>query len=89
MNLNDAFDAAEALDVLAHDYGLYGVKAELDRIGFRAGVLRDRLEALEEQAQDVYRSLEPMALHSDPWDVPTWAAELLSEIGTASEGDAL
>lgn len=80
------FDLAEALNVLALDYGLYAVNARLTDLGFCAGVRRDTYRALEDDGRAIYAALEPMAAATvDPYAVPTWAAEVLARIGSEDE----
>ena len=54
------FDAAEALSVLAHDYGLYRINTRLDEIRFSPRPSLER-ETLEETGEEFYRQWEPMA----------------------------
>ena len=86
MDVEEAFDTAEALNVLAHDYGLYAVKSELDRIGFRAGSSRDTFEGIDDTGRDIYRAHSIRAELADPYTVPDWAERLLRAIETA-EGE--
>ena len=80
MRLDEAFDAAEALNVLAHDYGLYAVKTRLDQVGFKAGPTRDTLGGINERGRKLYAEWEPMAEATDPYAVPGWAEDILATI---------
>lgn len=82
-NDSTRFDAAEALNVLAHDYGLYAVKTRLDNIPFNAGAGRDTLEGLDDQGREFYAEWEPLAANTDPYEVPEWADALFSAIDAA------
>lgn len=59
----------DVFSALAHDYGLYGIAARLDRMGYRPspfiGVGGTR--GLDESQYAVYRSLEARALRTDPY----------------------
>lgn len=57
----DRIGTYEVLSLLAHDYGLYGVHARLNRIGLRVSPLRQTLSALDDWQQDLYTQLEPRA----------------------------
>lgn len=52
----DRIAVLETLNVIAHDYGLYGVKTRLSRIGFRAG-MRDSYDRLSADQQWLYERL--------------------------------
>lgn len=76
----DSFDILEALNVLAHDYGLYAVKDRLDSIGFRAGPMRETYEALTDEGRHLYDSRVASARTvRDSWSVPYWAEGLIEE----------
>jgi len=88
----EAFDAAEALNILAHDYGLYAVKAELDAIPFRAGPTRDTLEGIDDRGRELYAEWTLLAeagydAGDDPHTVPEWAREILEAIQDAGAGE--
>jgi hypothetical protein len=82
----EQFDAAEALNVLAHDFGLYAVKTSLDRLGFRAGMGRDTFRGLSEQGKYFYKQWEREAEISEPYEIPVWANQILEALkGDPSE----
>ena len=83
-----AFDAAEALNVLAHDYGMYAVKARLDEIPFRAGPGRDTLEGLDEEGRRLYAEWKGFARWTGPDEVPEWAEAVLVAIVAGSSTEA-
>jgi hypothetical protein len=82
-----AFDAAEALNILAHDYGLYAVKARLDDIPFRAGPNRETLEGIDETGREFYAQWREHADRTGPWEVPDWAEAILVAIVAGSSSD--
>lgn len=83
MDDNEKFDAAEALNVLAHDYGLYAVKTALDDLGFEAGMARDTLEGIDERGRELYEEWAQDAEQTNPYEVPAWARAILDEIGAS------
>lgn len=83
----EAFDAAEALNVISLEWGLYAVNAALaDRLRFRAGMGRDVFDGLEEAGKDFYAQWAPLAdTVTDPYSIPEWAEEILIHLENADE----
>ena len=52
----DRFDICEAYNLLAHDFGLYDVKARLDNLGFRCAPSAEYYDGLSENARAIYDS---------------------------------
>lgn len=50
----DRFDTCEALNLIAHDWGLYDVKARLDAIPFRCAPSAEFYEGLSDEGRDLY-----------------------------------
>ena len=50
----DRYDICEAYNLLAHDYGLYDVKARLDKMGFKCAHSVEFYEGLTENGQAIY-----------------------------------
>lgn len=50
----DRFDTCEGLNLIAHDWGLYDVKARLDRIRFRCAPSAEFYDGLSEGGREVY-----------------------------------
>lgn len=50
----DKYDICEAFNLLAHDYGLYDVKARLDDMGFKCASTAEFYEGLTENGQSIY-----------------------------------
>ena len=50
----DRFDVCEAFNLLAHDWGLYDVKARLDAIPFRCAPSAEFFEGLTENGKAIY-----------------------------------
>ena len=51
----DRFDICEALNLLAHDFGLYDLKARLDDIPFKCGPVSEFYEGLTDNGKAIYR----------------------------------
>jgi hypothetical protein len=50
----DRFDICEAYNLLAHDWGLYDVKARLDGISFRCAPAAEFYEGLSENGKAIF-----------------------------------
>jgi hypothetical protein len=87
MNANEAFDAAEALNVVSLEWGLYAVNTRLhDDLRFRAGMGLDVAEGLDDGARERYEEYSALAsVQDDPYSVPTWAEPILAAIAKADE----
>lgn len=50
----DRFDICEAFNLLAHDWGLYDVKARLDAMSFRCAPAAEFYEGLTDNGRAIY-----------------------------------
>lgn len=50
----DRYDICEAYNLLAHDYGLYDVKARLDSFGFKCSHSAEFYDGLTENGKEIY-----------------------------------
>ncbi len=50
----DRFDICEAYNLLAHDWGLYDVKARLDAIPFKSSASAEFYNGLSVNGRDIY-----------------------------------
>ena len=50
----DRFDICEAFNLLAHDYGLYDVKARLDAIPFKCAHSAEFYDGLSDNGKAIY-----------------------------------
>lgn len=88
LTCEEAFDWAEALNVVSLEWGLYAVNTRLqsDPLSFRAGSGRDVYEGLDEAGREIYSRLAPFADETlDPYSVPEWAEVVLIELENAEE----
>lgn len=52
--MSSRFDVCEALNLIAHDWGLYDLKARLDAIPFRCAPSAEFYEGLTEEGRALY-----------------------------------
>ena len=84
LDADRAIEVAEGLGVLAHDYGLYAVKAALDQIPFKAAPSRQTYQGLGFVGSEVYDENMSRAWDADAWEVPEWADTLITQIRQAT-----